>query len=138
MSQTARCPLELFCQRISALPSPLKSAEPVIFQSVEAEFNNTLPVPDGAIHEPDRALPIGIVLPKNIRLAIAVEIGSRNIFPIQRSTGQVHAAYMGRSVHQPDRALTGNTILPDNVQPAITVEIGRGRYVPLRGEEAKA
>src|SRR5207244_13481593 len=34
MSQIARWPVELFCQRMSALPSPLKSLEPTMFIDV--------------------------------------------------------------------------------------------------------
>src|SRR5437660_6689692 len=34
MSQITRCPVELFCQRMSALPSPLKSLEPTMFHDV--------------------------------------------------------------------------------------------------------
>src|SRR5438094_869747 len=34
MSQIKRCPVELFCQRMSALPSPLKSHEPAMLHDV--------------------------------------------------------------------------------------------------------
>src|SRR5438876_8525335 len=34
MSQITRCPVELFCQRMSALPSPLKSLEPAMLHDV--------------------------------------------------------------------------------------------------------
>src|SRR6266705_6607578 len=34
MSQIKRCPVELFCQRMSGLPSPLKSLEPAMLHDV--------------------------------------------------------------------------------------------------------
>src|SRR5437667_5289667 len=34
MSQITRCPVELFCQRMSDLPSPLKSLEPAMLHDV--------------------------------------------------------------------------------------------------------
>src|SRR5438874_13190403 len=41
MSQMARAP-ELFCQRMSAWPSPLKSPEPTIFQEVATDGRKML------------------------------------------------------------------------------------------------
>src|SRR5438034_1226508 len=44
MSQIKRCPVELFCQRMSALPSPLKSPEPAMLHDVGTVPNLTVDV----------------------------------------------------------------------------------------------
>src|SRR5439155_9180749 len=44
MSQITRCPVELFCQRMSALPSPLKSLEPAMLHDVATNPKLTLDV----------------------------------------------------------------------------------------------
>src|SRR6266699_1366079 len=43
MSQIKRWPVELFCQRMSGLPSPLKSFEPAMLHTVEIVGKATLP-----------------------------------------------------------------------------------------------
>src|SRR5438034_10173476 len=44
MSQIRRCPVELFCQRMSALASPLKSPEPAMLHDVATNPKLTLEV----------------------------------------------------------------------------------------------
>src|SRR5438876_6719638 len=44
MSQITRWPLKLFCQRMSALPSPLKSLEPAMLHDVATNPKLTLEV----------------------------------------------------------------------------------------------
>src|SRR5438552_18973346 len=44
MSQITRWPVELFCQRMSALPSPLKSLEPAMLHDVATNPKLTLEV----------------------------------------------------------------------------------------------
>ena len=44
MSQIARWPVELFCQRMSDLPSPLKSLEPTMLHDVATNPKLTVDV----------------------------------------------------------------------------------------------
>ena len=74
MVQIAGMPLS-FCQRISDLPSPLKSAAAATCH-VGPGIGQDRAAADqvGAVHGPDRGL-AAVVLPKNVGLAVAVEIG---------------------------------------------------------------
>jgi hypothetical protein len=55
MSQITRWPLTVFCQRMSALPSPLKSPEPAMLHDVYRSQTDK-GLKRGAIHERDNAL----------------------------------------------------------------------------------
>ena len=75
-----------------------------------------------------------VVLPKNIGLAVAVEVGSvfdmprrSGVRPDRPHSGQVHA------VHGPDRSLAA-VVLPKNVGLAVAVEVGSVFDMPRRSE----
>ena len=74
MSQITRWPVTVFCQRMSALPSRLKSPEPAMLHDVSTVAQTDKGLKRSAIHEPDYALASRVVLPKNVRLAIPVEV----------------------------------------------------------------
>ena len=77
----------------------------------------------GAIHEPDNALPSGVVLPENVRFTVAVEVTRTNDAPRCRHRSQTDGGLMRRAIHEPDNALPSRAVLPKNVRFAVPVKI---------------
>src|SRR5260370_27168293 len=78
------------CQRISDLPSPLKSAASATCHAGPGLGKATLLVMLAAVHGPDHRQ-AAVVLPENIGLAVAVEIGRLSDMPRRPRIGQGHA-----------------------------------------------
>src|SRR5437879_924906 len=119
MSQMARAP-ELFCQRMSIWPSPLKSVHPQGSRLSRRCPGSTAGV-NGASYKPDETR-AGAILPKNVGLVIAVEIARAGDLPGGRHRWQEDAAAKSGVVHEPEGTGSGG-ILPENVCLAVTVEI---------------
>src|SRR5206468_7460724 len=77
----------------------------------------------GAIHEPDNALAIKAVLPKNVRLAVPVKVARTRDAPRCRHESQTHSGGTRGAVHEPDNALASRTVLPKNLCLTVAVEI---------------
>ena len=82
----------------------------------------------GAVHGPD-CRQAAVVLPKNVGLAVAVEIGRRSDMPRGPNIGKDGAASDRGAVHGPDRRQAA-VVLPKNVGLAVAVEIGRCSDMP--------
>src|SRR5438874_342910 len=84
---------------------------------------------DRTIHQP-HGRPAIIVLPKNVGLAVAVEVARAFDVPIRTRIGPDHStANLTRAVHQPDLH-TPVVILPQDVGLAVAVEIAGSLDVP--------
>ena len=134
MVQIAGKPLS-FCQRMSDLPSPLKSAAAATCHVGPAIGKDGAASERGAVHGPDRRQ-AAVVLPKNVGLAVAVEIGRRSDMPRGPNIGKDGAASDRGAVHGPDRRQAA-VVLPKNVGLAVAVEIGRSSDMP-RGPTDRA
>src|SRR5258708_23909866 len=84
-----------------------------------------------AVHGPDRRQAI-VVLPKNIGLAVAVEIGRCLDMPRGPNIGQGRITDGRSAVHGPDRR-QAIVVLPKNIGLAVAVEVV-GRYECGDGE----
>ena len=130
MSQITRWPVELFCQRMSALPSPLKSPEPAMLHDVVYRSQTDRGLKRGAIHEPDNALASGVVLPKNVRLAVPVKVARTSDAPRCRYRSQIDRGLKRGAIHEPDNALASGVVLPKNVRLAVPVKVARTSDAP--------
>ena len=77
----------------------------------------------GAIHEPDHALASRGVLPKNVRLAVPVEVARTSDAPRCRHGSQIDIGLMRGAIHEPDQAMASRVVLPKNVRLAVVVEV---------------
>src|SRR5206468_1795276 len=77
----------------------------------------------GAIHEPDNALASRAVLPKNVRLTVAVEIALHSHRPDCEHASETSKGRSVGTVHDPDKALASRTDLPKNVRFAVPVKV---------------
>src|SRR5215831_12624741 len=77
--------------------------------------------PSRSVHRPDRWGAI-VVLPKNVGLAVAVEVGGVFDMPRRSGIGQRGTAGPSRSVHRPDR-WGAIVVLPKKIGLAVGVEI---------------
>ena len=77
----------------------------------------------GAIHEPDYALAGNGVLPKNVRLAVPVEVARTSDAPRCVYRSQTDKGLKRGAIHEPDSALASRVVLPKNVRLAIPVEV---------------
>ena len=84
----------------------------------------------GAIHEPDHALAGKGVLPKNVRLAVPVEVARTSDAPRCLYRSQTDKGLKRGAIHEPDYALAGNGVLPKNVRLAVPVEVARTSDAP--------
>jgi len=79
MSQMYTCPVTILRHTMSALPSPLKSPTPSMFQpAVGVTTPGSRWGPSWttrAIHEPDVHLPVRVA-PKDVGLAVAIEVAA--------------------------------------------------------------
>ena len=134
ISQIAGVPSS-FCQRMSALPSPLKS--PVARDVPARSRVRQTPASNeaGAVHQPDRGRAVA-VLPENVGLAVAVEVAGPRDVPARSRVRQSPASNEAGAVHQPDRELRAVIGLPENVGLAVAVEVASPRDVPVRSEGA--
>ena len=69
------------------------------------------------------------MLPKNVGLAVAVEIGRRRHMPRGPRIGKVGDTSDRGAVHGPDRRQAA-VVLPKNIGLAVAVEIGRSSDMP--------
>src|SRR5215475_1170510 len=84
----------------------------------------------GAIHEPDYALASNGVLPKNVRLAVPVEVARTSDAPRCIYRSQIDKGLKRGAIHEPDYALASNGVLPKNVRLAVPVEVARTSDAP--------
>ena len=77
----------------------------------------------GAIHEPDSALAGNGVLPKNVRLAVPVEVARTSDAPRCPYRSQIDKELKRDAIHEPDSALASGVVLPKNVRLAVPVEV---------------
>ena len=108
-------------QRISLLPSPLKS--PVADDRPDGRIMpRTETCKDRAVHEPDRDVAAGVA-PENVGLAVAVEVAGADDWPRWSGTlPRPPADDDCRAVHQPDRHVAAG-VAPENVAVAVAVEV---------------
>ena len=131
MNQIAGVPSSC-CQRMSDLPSPLKSPVPLTCQLGPGLNGPTAPtVRLHAVHQPDRWRPIA-VLPQDVGLAVAVEVAGALDLParprIERADGTHGHGFMP-SISQ----IAGvPSLLPQDVGLAVAVEVAGVLDLPAR------
>jgi hypothetical protein len=76
-----------FCQRMSALPSPLKSPMPATCQLGPGFRQTPAPNKAGTVHQPDRGRPV-IILPENVVVAVAIEVAGAYDLPARSRVRQ--------------------------------------------------
>src|SRR5437764_7931749 len=77
----------------------------------------------GAIHERDKALASGVVLPKNVRLAVPVKVARTSNAPGCPYCSQIDSGLKRGAIHERDKALASGVVLPKNVRLAVPVEV---------------
>src|SRR5215475_13978844 len=84
----------------------------------------------GAIHEPDHALASNGVLPKNVRLAVPVEVARTSDAPRWIYRCETDKGLQRGAIHEPDHALASRVVLPKNVRLAVPVKVARTSDAP--------
>src|SRR5207249_4858184 len=79
---------------------------------------------------PDKALASRGVLPKNVRVAVPVEVARTSDAPLCRFRWQIDTVLKRGAIHDPDNALASRSVLPKNVRVAIPVKIARTSDAP--------
>src|SRR5947207_8584892 len=77
----------------------------------------------GAIHERDNAQASGVVLPKNVRLAVPVKVARTSNAPGWIYRSQTDNGLKRGAIHERDNAQASGVVLPKNVRLAVPVEV---------------
>ena len=105
MVKIAGAPLS-FCERISELPSTLKSAASAICQAGSRIGQGCSTAEVDAVHDPGRRRPV-VLLPQDVGLAVPVEISSRFDMPRMSRIKQGRSTAGVGAVHGPHRHQAG-------------------------------
>ena len=133
MYQTMVSPVAGFLQRMSGLPSLLKSPTPTIFQGLPILATVSCPTTTGPFRYHNRTSPVDSFLSRMSGAPISIEIS--HPYNIPGGTGRCLEpllANQGSPIHIPDRHIPGCPICPENVLASVPFEISAPGNFPAR------